>query len=379
MLLWQADPKVTSTAGDETVRVVKDMLESAGTQRLRSMTVHDWYAAGYAALALRPRLEELLRGVGPARPATTVRVVDGILGDLAQQRAALASVGVSAGTVRGMAVVDQVRLMTTLSAPAVRSLLALVGRLDHVSGLLRPGGSPEPALELSARLEDMTAAQMASLVKPLRLEFLARVADAQLETVGRHHVPAPGPVVLCLDSSASMDQPYAGSSRQAWSKALATAVVKEALAQNRPVVVILFASTGHNVVLKMDMRDGHMGTKMVTMVETFLGGGTDFASAMELAAQQVIDFKTKGEADVIFVTDTECRLTTPQLARIAADKALLRMAVRAVTFGDGGLPFADTTHLMSDFMDSPQNGRSTHGRQRSAQVACTRKKVATCP
>jgi hypothetical protein len=379
MMLWQAAPEVALTEDTSDVQVVSALLASAGMQRLRTITVHDAYAAAYAAVGLQTVVAAMAQAQTPSvSVATAGRTFDKVLRDLDRQRAAAADVGVTASMLAAMTISEQVRLMHACNTPAVSALLAQVGRLDGLEPLLRRDVVAEPELALGSHLDAVSGAQLAGLVKPLRWEFLSRLADGQLE-VTQPAAASPGPVVVCIDSSASMSQPYAGGTRESWAKALGLAIVKKALSRNRPVSVLLFAGTGHLKSFRMTKRDTITAGTMMSLVETSLGGGTDFASALSAAAQQVASHSTQSEADVIFVSDGQCQLRAAQLRQVAQDKAALGFTLHSVTIGDGDVPFADHTHSFDDFLPLSQNDRFTSSADRAPRVGCTRGKAAICP
>ena len=110
-----------------------------------------------------------------------------------------------------------------------------------------------------------------------------------------------GPLVICLDESASMHDRNSGvAGRNTWAKACALALTQIAHDENREVVVVHF-STGTSVqaLVKGDTRS------IWEMTRSFMSGGTSFTGAFEAAKLEVADLEARGfkGADVMIITD----------------------------------------------------------------------------
>ncbi|MBC8408603.1 MAG: VWA domain-containing protein, partial [Rhodobacteraceae bacterium] len=113
-----------------------------------------------------------------------------------------------------------------------------------------------------------------------------------------------GPIVCCIDSSGSMS-----GSREIWAKAVALGVLDIAKGQKRDFTAIHFDSTQdpkrlhRNTFLKHEKQSFE---KIIGLAEIFLGGGTLFEPALELAQSIIMKEPNFSKADIIFITDGEC-------------------------------------------------------------------------
>lgn len=162
-------------------------------------------------------------------------------------------------------------------------------------------------------------------------EFLRKFAEGQLlqyrmegtETKGR------GPIVLCLDSSGSMQE---GSpiAREVWGKALALGLLAIAKKEKRRFVLHVFGSSQE--LRTFDLGDKPTTAQILDAVAFDFHGGTDFDRPLKaaLASCQAQDFK---RADVVFVTDGECSVNPDVAKRINEEKAKSGVKLYAITIG----------------------------------------------
>lgn len=107
-----------------------------------------------------------------------------------------------------------------------------------------------------------------------------------------------GPVVVCLDSSGSME-----GEREVWSKAVALALLSIAVAQKRTCRLIHFDGSVQRVD---DFSAGKIETKdLLASMDAFFGGGTNLARPLIRALDAIEREKEFKKADVILITDGE--------------------------------------------------------------------------
>ena len=92
------------------------------------------------------------------------------------------------------------------------------------------------------------------------------------------------------------------------------------------------------IVRMRDLDDPEMENKL-RAAETFLGGGTDFRTPMDQALQLM---ETGGfeNADIVFITDGECKLSDAYVEQLHAEQAARRFAITGVLL-DKGSPGMD--------------------------------------
>lgn len=158
-------------------------------------------------------------------------------------------------------------------------------------------------LTFGSDIENLLPVEFSYYIQPLmKMDFLRRFAEKQTMQfeLGGPEVLNKGPIVLCLDQSYSM------SSLDSQSKGFALALMSIARKQGRDLCLIVFSSR----VQTFKYAKGKISvSEMTKLAHTFLGGGTNFASALTEALRVIGESRFK-QADVVFVTDGEDQLTT---------------------------------------------------------------------
>jgi hypothetical protein len=112
-----------------------------------------------------------------------------------------------------------------------------------------------------------------------------------------------GPVVACLDTSASMQgEPLLKA------KALLLAVAGTLKSENRSLHVILFGASGQIRTHVMDARNDAAG--LLAFLRQGFGGGTDFETPLQQAMQIIETHPDFIKADVLMISDGDCSLST---------------------------------------------------------------------
>lgn len=158
--------------------------------------------------------------------------------------------------------------------------------------------------------------------------------------------PELGPILVCVDTSGSM---------QGGAEAVAKAVVLEAMrtahSQKRPCYV--FAFGGPEELVEMELAVDRAGIERVTQ---FLGqafrGGTDICGPLERVIAKLEEQRWQ-LADLLIATDGEFGTTPDMAARLAAVKRELGLRVQGVLIADretvGLLEIADDIYPVRDW------------------------------
>lgn len=196
-------------------------------------------------------------------------------------------------------------------------------------------------------IENLLPVEFCYYTHPLmKTDFLRRFAERntmQFEQGGPENLKR-GPIVLCLDQSDSM------SSLDIQSKGFTLALMSIARKQRRDLCLIVFSSrlqTFKYVKGKISV------SEMTKLSRTFLGGGTNFASALHEALHVIGESRFKN-ADVIFVTDGEDRLTTSYLESFLKKKREKKFNVLSLVIGcnrNTVEQFADRVVTIKEFDD----------------------------
>ena len=137
-----------------------------------------------------------------------------------------------------------------------------------------------------------------------------------------------GDVICCLDESGSTKGDPA-----AWGKAVALTLLEIAADSGRNFALIHF-SGADSFKVDVFLPGGHTMEDKLRAAETFLGGGTDFQTPMD---QALLLMETGGfeNADVVFITDGECKLSDAYVERLHAEQAARRFTVTGVLLDKG--------------------------------------------
>lgn len=251
--------------------------------------------------------------------------------------------------------------------------LALLERLDQLSRLLQELHGLDELADALGRLEDATrregrreggreevvgvrfGGEVANAL-PSELALLADEATedlfyqrllerrlVSLELTGAGDEGAAqgdrrGPVIACIDTSASMEGPP-----ELAAKALVLAVCRKVIPKGRVVHLILFGGPGERTELRL--RRGLGGLEgMLAFLQRSFHSGTDFDGPL-LRAMDLLEESELEAADVLVVTDGLCRAAPEVVDRVSQVRERRGVRVWSVVLGHrdtrGVDPFSD--------------------------------------
>ncbi len=158
----------------------------------------------------------------------------------------------------------------------------------------------------------------------------------------------PRAVYLCIDNSGSM-----AGEKEVWAKASALALAHLALAEERPVEVVLFGDAADPLrVVSMRPTDDASTRleKLLDVASYFLGGGTDFVKPLSHVLDAIEAAHYTGN-DLLFVSDGLCPIPEEFIRRFRDAKARYDLRMTSVLIGEE--PFAlseisDTVHRLDE-------------------------------
>jgi uncharacterized protein with von Willebrand factor type A (vWA) domain len=116
-----------------------------------------------------------------------------------------------------------------------------------------------------------------------------------------------GPIIVCVDTSGSMS-----GNQEIWSKAMACGVLEIAQYQKRDFACILYSSRAEEpIIIK---KDEISPEKIIQVAERFSGGGTNFEAPLQKACKLIEDSTFK-EADILFISDGDCGVSSDFLRK----------------------------------------------------------------
>ncbi len=162
----------------------------------------------------------------------------------------------------------------------------------------------------------------------------------------------PRAVYLCIDNSGSM-----AGEKEVWAKASALALAHLALAEDRPVEVVLFGDAADPLrVVSMRPSDDASTRleKLLDVASYFLGGGTDFVKPLSHVLDAIEAAHYTGN-DLLFVSDGLCPIPEEFIRRFREAKARYDLRMTSVLIGEE--PFAlseisDTVHRLDEALQA---------------------------
>ncbi|QKY69344.1 VWA domain-containing protein [Lentibacillus sp. CBA3610] len=178
-----------------------------------------------------------------------------------------------------------------------------------------------------------------------RTEFLRRFAQQRIrqhDTAGKDAL-GQGPIVLCLDQSGSM------ASLDTQAKGFTLALMSIAKREKRDFAFIPFSGSAYKYLYK----EGKLKSEdMVELCQYFIGGGTNFESALRKGVEVIQQTRFK-RADIVFVTDGEARVSDNFLDFFQEQKQKHGFHVLSLLIGTNRHveTFSDKVVEISDFND----------------------------
>jgi uncharacterized protein with von Willebrand factor type A (vWA) domain len=278
----------------------------------------------------------------PSRARATVPAALGGLGrELAEGTEHARSWGSGLGAGGRHSAGRQIELGRRLAAtPKLRRLALLVGRMRAQALALRRSSLERASeevfdVELGRTLDRLLPPELLALRQPaLRRDLLRRLTEGQLlcyrlrgtDERGR------GPMIVCLDGSSSM-----AGEKEIWSKAVALTLLEIARRQRRLFRFICFSSPDTPLfTLDLNPRDHHLvrEDRALDVAEYFPGGGTDFETPLDAAADTLANARYR-RGDVVLITDGECQVSPAWRERFRREKRRLGFSLFSVLIDVG--------------------------------------------
>src|SRR6059036_2445574 len=162
----------------------------------------------------------------------------------------------------------------------------------------------------------------------------------------------PRAVYLCIDNSGSM-----AGEKEVWAKASALALAHLALAEDRPVEVVLFGDAADPLrIVSMRPSDDSSTRleKLLDVASYFLGGGTDFVKPLSHVLEAIETGHHTGN-DLLFVTDGLCPIPEEFVRRFREAKARYDLRMTSVLIGAEALALreiSDTIHRLDEALEA---------------------------
>ncbi len=193
------------------------------------------------------------------------------------------------------------------------------------------GRGEKYSLELGNDLSKALTSELAMLSTPMTTPlFLQKYRTKQIKQY-RCREPVfkgMGDIICCLDESASTR-----GDPVAWGKAVAMTLLEIAASGRHAFALIHFSDPG-DVQVDVFRPGEYTAEDKFRAAETFLDGGTDFETPM----RQSLELMRSGgfeNADVVFLTDGECKLSEDFAAELRAEQAARHFSVTGILLDKG--------------------------------------------
>lgn len=334
-------------------------------QQAIEQAMQDYLDAAQADADAQQQMDDLSQQVTNSVGNATDAALNEAAEDLADEQRLMQMWGVGPGELQKMSFEERAELADLLRNTRMAKFSQLVGRFKLMAAAQQAKKVVEgrdDVVDVDTS-NDMSRVLLSELAQAeahptMMLNFQRRFAEGMLLSrayEGVEHV-GNGPVVCALDSSTSMSREYMGVTREAWSKAFALALLDEAMRLNREFHGINFASA--NVINEFHTKRGDRDVHgLLNFIETFHRGGTNFDTPLRAAVEAIEGaFGNSQRADIVFVTDGECRMSPEFIEWFADKREELDFRVFGVCIGDASgfatlQTFCDNVRTIHDLTD----------------------------
>lgn len=193
----------------------------------------------------------------------------------------------------------------------------------------------------------------------LRLQTMQRWARGELRLRGTEakRTQGRGPVVVCEDASGSMS-----GTPQQWAKGVTLALAHYAKLQHRGFGWVMFDAWVHQA--KTYPAGRLSAVELLEIAETTAGGGTNFEAPLR-DAMKMVEAQGMSRADIVFVTDGDCAVSSVFLDEFIAWKKRREVSVVGVII-DTGHGASDATLIK--FCDRVERASSFTAEEAEAKV-----------
>ena len=196
----------------------------------------------------------------------------------------------------------------------------------------------------SNKIDKMLVSEYNNLLDPdLKLIFLQKFLDNKLLSYkfkGKTKNER-GPIICCIDSSASMS-----GEAEVWAKGVGMGLLETARAQKRDLFVIHFSDSYDKSTLKTNnfTKENHYNVReLIEFANYFESGGTLFHPALDLARDLIGTDQNYKKSDIVFITDGQSALTDSWVTEFNTWKSKNKVHVVSVLINSGWGGASDST------------------------------------
>lgn len=236
-------------------------------------------------------------------------------------------------------------------SPKLKELTDLIGRFKESAITEQKKKTKNGAVEISSvttgkKIEDVLPSERMMLSNSTtKADFYNKYSEGRLLTYSKqsNKTKNKGPIIVCCDTSGSMQ-----GDEEIWSKAFTMGVLEIAQMQKRDFACIIYDDYADDPIIVK--KDEVSPNKVITICETFKNGGTNFERPLQKAID-LINTSTFKEADVIFITDGDCRVSDSFKKKFKQIKEDKEFSTKGILIDLGGSRYAASDASLQVFCD----------------------------
>ena len=213
----------------------------------------------------------------------------------------------------------------------LRKIARYLGRLKEMLRQKRKnsfafGRGEKYSLEMGNDLKSVISSEFSMLASPATIPlFLRKHEKKQLKQYRRRErvYKGSGDMIVCLDESSSTSGDNA-----AWGKAVALALQDVAATDRRSFALVHFASS-HELRTDLFLPGKYNADDLMAAATHFFNGGTNFETPMREAVR-LMEQEGFQKADIVFITDGECRMPEGFVKALGQKQADLTFTITGV-------------------------------------------------
>jgi uncharacterized protein with von Willebrand factor type A (vWA) domain len=220
----------------------------------------------------------------------------------------------------------------------LRQIAKLAGRFKQIADKKRRSKAKDAfgqitTIELGNNLSRLLPSELQKLCDPALFALFAKGyydrSLLQYKTSGKEK-QSKGPLVVCLDSSGSME-----GLANIWAKAVTAVLGQIAYQDSRHFRVLHFAKDVRRID-DFPPRHHDFCKLLESMLSFYAGGGTNWQPALQAAVDCIEKQQHFKQADIVMVTDGQCDVEQKFLKQLKRQKEQLEFTVYGILIGDTG-------------------------------------------
>lgn len=187
-------------------------------------------------------------------------------------------------------------------------------------------------IALGAQVQQALSSELAYLAHPVTAPlFLHKMSRRQIRQYQRREriTLGSGDIIVCVDESASTES----DDKDAWARAVAYALVDKVGHQGRRASIIHFSSVSE-VSEDLFLPGQYTPEDIMNSARHFYCGGTDYEAPLRKAVE-TLDSGMLSKADIVFITDGQCRVSLDFQDWLCAKLAEHRASITGILLDSG--------------------------------------------